>query len=85
MTEPQMEAPESAACRVAWESSGVRGVIKKKVGTFTEAGKRGKINAYNWMYEMQVYRMEDSWPEQDRQRVWVSTWQILVNVRSPTI
>lgn len=71
MTEPQAEAPESAACRIAWEAGGVRGAIKKKVGTFTEAGKRGKINAYNWMYEMQVFKLEDAWPEQDRKRVWV--------------
>ena len=73
MTEPQVEAPESAACRVAWEVAGVRGDLKKKVGTFTEAGKKGKINAYNWMYEMEIYKMEDSWPEQDRKRVWVSS------------
>ncbi|CAO3677625.1 unnamed protein product [Umbelopsis ramanniana] len=72
MTEPQVEAPESAACRVAWEVAGVRGDLKKKVGTFTEAGKKGKINAYNWMYEMEIYKMEDTWPEQDRKRVWVS-------------
>ncbi|KAH8556324.1 hypothetical protein BGW37DRAFT_416710, partial [Umbelopsis sp. PMI_123] len=72
MAEPQVEAPESAACRVAWETAGIRGAIKKKVGTFTEAGKRGKINAYNWMYEIQVYKIEDEWPGQDRKRIWVS-------------
>jgi hypothetical protein len=71
MTEPQPEAPESAACRIAWEASGIRGTISKKVGTFTEAGKRGKINAYNWMYEMQVDKLEDNWPNNDRQRIWV--------------
>ncbi|KAG2182404.1 hypothetical protein INT43_007334, partial [Umbelopsis isabellina] len=72
MTEPQPEAPESAACRIAWETCGIRGTINKKVGTFTEAGKRGKINAYNWMYEMQVDKLEDNWPDHDRQRIWVS-------------
>lgn len=82
MTEPQVEAPESAACRVAWEVAGVRGDLKKKVGTFTEAGKKGKINAYNWMYEMEIYKMEDTWPEQDRKRVWVSLPSFLSNHQS---
>ncbi|CAO3645707.1 unnamed protein product [Mucor hiemalis] len=67
------ESPEDAVVRVLQQEAGIQ-VDKTavRVGTYTEANKKGKIVGHHWMYEVNDYTLLDSWPALDRNRVWVS-------------
>ncbi|KAF7731211.1 hypothetical protein EC973_000626 [Apophysomyces ossiformis] len=66
------ETPEKATIRVLLEEAGVSVTsLTQRVGTFTEANKKGKIIAHHWMYEVHNPTLLDTWPGSDRQRVWI--------------
>lgn len=73
------ESVEEAGCREAFEEAGVRGIIKKDLGSWHFRSKRyqddkgleGFHRAH--MFALLVTEQLDSWPEQDeRQRKWVT-------------
>ncbi|KAI8368173.1 uncharacterized protein BYT42DRAFT_539300 [Radiomyces spectabilis] len=67
------EQPEAAALRVLHEEAGVStNGLNCRVGTYTEANKKGNIIAHHWMYEVHASTLMDTWPASDRQRFWVS-------------
>jgi predicted NUDIX family NTP pyrophosphohydrolase len=66
------ETPEQAVVRVLAAEAGIQvDKVAVRVGTYTEANKKGKIVGHHWMYEVQGYTLLDSWPALDRKRVWV--------------
>ncbi|KAI8971803.1 hypothetical protein BDF20DRAFT_886529 [Mycotypha africana] len=65
------ETPEQAVIRVLHDEAGVEvEKISQKVGTYTEANKKGKIVGHHWMFEVTNPKLLDSWPALDRKRVW---------------
>lgn len=67
------ETPEQAIVRVLHDEAGVQvDRIAQKVGTYTEANKKGKIVGHHWIYEVKNPKLLDTWPALDRKRVWVS-------------
>lgn len=67
------ETPEQAVVRVLHDEAGVEVEnVTQRVGTYTEANKKGKIVGHHWMFEVANPKLLDSWPALDRKRVWVS-------------
>jgi ADP-ribose pyrophosphatase YjhB (NUDIX family) len=67
------ETPEQAVVRVLHDEAGVQVEnVSQKVGTYTEANKKGKIVGHHWIYEVTNPTLLESWPALDRKRVWVS-------------
>ncbi|KAG0173032.1 hypothetical protein DFQ28_009070 [Apophysomyces sp. BC1034] len=67
------ETPENATIRVLLSEAGVSvSSLTQRVGTFTEANKKGKIIAHHWMYEVHDPTLVDTWAGSDRKRVWVT-------------
>ncbi|CEG83983.1 hypothetical protein RMATCC62417_17841 [Rhizopus microsporus] len=65
------EKPEEAILRVLREEAGIEAEkIKQRVGTYTEANKKGKTVAHHWLYEVTDVKVLESWPAEDRKRVW---------------
>lgn len=67
------ESLEDAATRETLEEAGVRGSLwgRDPLGPFTFESKRsGSCKAY--MFVMQVEEVLDEWPEQERERSWMS-------------
>ncbi|KAI7861532.1 hypothetical protein BDF14DRAFT_1868157 [Spinellus fusiger] len=72
------ERPENAAMRLLLEKAGVDvGYMTCRIGTYTEANKRGKIIAHHWMYEVHDPTLVDSWPGSEKERVWVTVNEAL--------
>jgi ADP-ribose pyrophosphatase YjhB (NUDIX family) len=68
-----IETPEQAMLRVLHDEAGVQvDEVTQRVGTYTEANKKGKIVGHHWIYEVKNPVLLDSWPALDRKRVWVS-------------
>lgn len=66
------EHPEKAAIRLLHEKAGVTATfLSNRVGTYSETNKKGKVIAQHWMYEANAPLLLETWPESDRQRVWV--------------
>ncbi|CAO3642270.1 hypothetical protein MAM1_0121d05880 [Mucor ambiguus] len=65
------ETPEQAVVRVLHDEAGVEVEnVTQRVGTYTEANKKGKIVGHHWMFEVANPKLLDSWPALDRKRVW---------------
>lgn len=71
-TEPTEEHPEKAAIRLLHEKAGVTAsFLSSRVGSYSEANKKGKIIAHHWMYEVNAPTLLETWPDATRERVWV--------------
>lgn len=71
-TEPVEEHPEKAALRLLNEKAGVAATfLSSRVGSYSESNKKGKVIAHHWMYEVHAPTLLETWPNADRQRVWV--------------
>lgn len=67
------ETPEEAVARVLHDEAGIQvDKVTLRVGTYTEANKKGKIVGHHWIFEVKDPKILDSWPALDRKRVWVS-------------
>ncbi|KAI8992568.1 hypothetical protein BDB01DRAFT_778874 [Pilobolus umbonatus] len=65
------ESHEDAVKRVLLEEAGVEvDDVSKRVGTYTEANKKGKIVGHHWFFQVTSTKLLDSWPALDRKRVW---------------
>ncbi|KAI7902098.1 uncharacterized protein BX663DRAFT_511735 [Cokeromyces recurvatus] len=65
------ETPEQAVVRILHDEAGVQvEKVDQKVGTYTEANKKGKIVGHHWMFEVRNPTLMDCWPALDRKRVW---------------
>ncbi|GAA5807530.1 hypothetical protein MFLAVUS_000893 [Mucor flavus] len=65
------ETPEQAVVRVLHDEAGVKvETVGGRVGTYTEANKKGKIVGHHWIFEVSDHVLLDSWPALDRKRVW---------------
>ena len=68
--EETQESPEAAAIRILREEAGIHvDKLSRRLGTYTEGNKRGKIIAHHNMYELQDPRVIKA---TERERVWVS-------------
>jgi ADP-ribose pyrophosphatase YjhB (NUDIX family) len=66
------EHPEKAALRILQETAGASATfLTSRVGSYSEANKKGKVVAHHWMYEVHSPVFQNTWPESERQRVWV--------------
>lgn len=71
------ETPEQAVVRVLHDEAGVQvKEVTARVGTYTEANKKGKIVGHHWIFEVKDPVLLDTWPALDRKRVWVSFFYI---------
>ncbi|GAN07583.1 hypothetical protein MAM1_0168d07083 [Mucor ambiguus] len=71
-TDPAEEHPEKAALRLLNEKAGVAATfLTSRVGSYSESNKKGKVIAHHWMYEVHAPTLLETWPNADRQRVWV--------------
>jgi ADP-ribose pyrophosphatase YjhB (NUDIX family) len=67
------EHPEKAALRILQETAGASATfLTNRVGSYAEANKKGKVVAHHWMYEVHSPVFQNTWPESERQRVWVT-------------
>lgn len=67
------ETPEQAVVRVLHDEAGIQvEAVDARVGTYTEANKKGKIVGHHWIFEVTNHVLLDTWPAIDRKRVWVS-------------
>ncbi|KAI7903613.1 uncharacterized protein BX663DRAFT_551308 [Cokeromyces recurvatus] len=72
-TKPTEEHPEQAALRLLHEKAGVStSYLSARIGSYSQANKKGKITAHHWMYEVHGPTLLKTWPNSNRQRVWVS-------------
>ncbi|KAI9024273.1 hypothetical protein CLU79DRAFT_746407 [Phycomyces nitens] len=79
LTDPAPEHPEKAAMRILLEKAGVSvDYMTRRIGTYTEANKKGKITAHHWMFEVHNPTLLDTWPESDRTRSWVTVNEALI-------
>lgn len=69
----QKDDPAQAALRILFEEAGVfASQVNCCVGTYTDANKKGKIVAHNWMYEVHDALLLETWPSSEqRKREWV--------------
>jgi ADP-ribose pyrophosphatase YjhB (NUDIX family) len=66
------EHPEKAALRLLMDKAGVStSFLSCRVGSYSESNKKGRVIAHHWMYEVHAPTLLETWPESDRQRVWV--------------
>lgn len=72
----EAEEPAQAALRIIFEEAGVfASQVSCRVGTFTEANKKGNIVAHNWMYEVHDAMLLENWPaSKQRNRKWVCVY-----------
>jgi ADP-ribose pyrophosphatase YjhB (NUDIX family) len=71
-TESTEEHPEKAAIRLLHDKAGVStSFLNSRVGSYSESNKKGKVIAHHWMYEVHAPTLLETWPNADRQRVWV--------------
>ncbi|KAL1931249.1 hypothetical protein VTP01DRAFT_10386 [Rhizomucor pusillus] len=72
----EAEEPAQAALRILFEEAGVfASQVSCRVGTFTEANKKGNIVAHNWMYEVHDAMLLENWPaSKQRNRKWVCVY-----------
>jgi hypothetical protein len=72
------ETPEEAVVRVLHDEAGIQvEKVTQRVGTYTEANKKGKIVGHHWIFEVSDPKILDSWPALDRKRVWVSLFRVI--------
>ncbi|KAI9356154.1 hypothetical protein BD770DRAFT_390562 [Pilaira anomala] len=65
------ETPEQAVVRVLHDEAGIQvDAVDARVGTYTEANKKGKIVGHHWIFEVKNHVLLDTWPALDRKRVW---------------
>ncbi|KAI8888707.1 hypothetical protein K501DRAFT_172461 [Backusella circina FSU 941] len=71
--ETEEETHEEAIIRCLHDEAGLQvEKVNRRIGTYTEANKRGKIVAHHWMYEVLDPTLMESWPALDREREWFS-------------
>ncbi|KAG1049768.1 hypothetical protein G6F43_007927 [Rhizopus delemar] len=76
------ETQKQAAMRETWEEAGVKGVINKHLGVFTEKSKHG-VKAHHWIYEMEIKEVTKKFPEQKkRARRWFTYDEAMVVVKA---
>ncbi|KAG1141359.1 hypothetical protein G6F37_010277 [Rhizopus arrhizus] len=76
------ETQKQAAMRETWEEAGVKGVINKHLGVFTEKSKNG-VKAHHWIYEMEIKEVTKKFPEQKkRARRWFTYDEAMVVVKA---
>ncbi len=79
IVEPTLGAPDSAA-KEAWEEAGVAGIIHPEplgVYTYEKWGGRCTVTVYTLKVETEFAH----WPEEDRNREWVSVQEAASRVR----
>lgn len=68
------ETHEEAIIRCLHDESGIKiDKVNRRIGTYTEANKKGRIVAHHWMYEVLDPTLMETWPALDREREWVSS------------
>ncbi|ORY97182.1 hypothetical protein BCR43DRAFT_562709 [Syncephalastrum racemosum] len=74
------ESVDVAVSRILNAEAGIREKqAPRRLATYTEANKRGKIVAHHTMFELNDAALLDQWPSmKERQRVWATYEQALV-------